>query len=385
METFAGIGTFGLAAAKHGLTCAYANEADPSCVKTYEQNHCRGGPGIKNVDDRPIEQVTHDMFKKNLPRADILFGGFPCPSYSNNGKQEGFDSEKYGHYFYEIMKVIIRLQIPFVVLENVSTFATNQAFEGIKEVRKEFESAGYYMTWGVYKAVDFNLAQNRHRCFIVAVRKDLRLAPFQFSKPPGRRQGLALTDFLDPPSPPEDPSRYTLSDGGWVPNDVGKMARLVFVRDNRTLENRMSPEGLKTVGQWVPEGQTPKDSWRSGNMVYHHSGIASCILTKSDNWYQLPGHGGTDIIRQLSFREKLRLQGLPEDFQLSESPNQAQSQLGNTIPLPFAMQIMRDLQDQYPTILSSDSLTTTDCWPDVQPRDQDPEEEALMRRRLNNM
>lgn len=160
------------------------------------------------------------------------------------------------------------------------------------------------------------------------------------------------------------------------------MANLVFVRDKRTLESRTSPNGLKTVGKWVPNGQAVEDSWRSGRMAYHHSGIASCILTRSDNWYQVPGPDGTEIIRQLSLREKLRLQGLPEDFQLSASPNQAQSQLGNTIPLPFAMQIIRDVRDQYPTFLTSDSLSTTDCWPNVQPRDQDPEEKALMHRRL---
>lgn len=179
METFAGIGVFALAAAKHGLTCVYANESNSYCVNTYEQNHCKGGPGIKNVDDRPIEAVTHDMRRHNLPRATLLFGGFPCPSYSNNGKLEGLDSEEYGHYLYEVMKVVIRLQNPVVILENVSTFATNTVLEGIEVVRKEFDSAGYYMTWGIYKAVDFNLAQNRQRCFIVAVRKDLASAPFE--------------------------------------------------------------------------------------------------------------------------------------------------------------------------------------------------------------
>lgn len=190
IDAFAGIGGFGLALAKRGYNCVYANDNDPHCARTYERNHCRGGPGISEVDSRDIESVTRSLRhpERELPRATILCGGFPCPPFSHQGNTEGLDDEKRGHLFYEMVKLAIYLQIPWLILENVSTFATNKRFEGIQEARKEFEAAGYYMSSGVYNAVDFNLAQNRPRCFIVAVRQDLASSPFQ-CKPVGDKLG----------------------------------------------------------------------------------------------------------------------------------------------------------------------------------------------------
>ncbi|KAK2607929.1 hypothetical protein N8I77_006569 [Diaporthe amygdali] len=389
METFAGgIGGFGIAATKRGLTCVYANENDPCCVETYERNHCRGGRGILHVDSRPVETVTYNMYRpgSQLPIATILFGGFPCPSFSNNGKKEGFDSAKYGHHLYEILKMVIRLQNPVVILENVSTFATNEDLEGIEMAQKEFEAAGYQVRSKVYKAVDFNLPQNRKRCFIVAVRKDLATGPFKFKEPPGRRQDLALTDFLDPPTVIENPSQYTLSNGVWVPNSMGKNGRLVLKWDARTLEERTSPTGIVTIGQWLHEGQTEENSYKSGRMVYHHSGIASCLITGPDNWYQVPGPDGKhDIIRRLSLREKLRIQGIPEDLRVLGNLKQVRQQIGNSVAPPIVEWIIASVQDQYPAICTSAIHSTTDVWPYVQQRYQDPEKKALTLRKLNNM
>lgn len=181
MEVFAGIGGFGVGLAKRGYNCVYANDNDPHCATTYERNHCRGGPGISEVDTRDIESVTRFLRhpERELPRATILCGGFPCPPFSHQGNSEGLDDETRGHLFYEIVKMSIHLQIPWVIMENVSTFATNKRFEGIQEAHKEFKAAGYYMSSGIYNAVDFNLAQNRSRCFIVAVRQDLASSPFE--------------------------------------------------------------------------------------------------------------------------------------------------------------------------------------------------------------
>lgn len=180
METFAGIGGFGVAATKLGFVCVYANENNSHCIKTYEKNHCRGGPGISNVDDRDIETVTSTMShpSRTLPIATIAFGGFPCRPFSILGKREGLDDEEDGHLIFEFMKLLIHLRNPIVVLENVSPFQKDPKLEGLKVVREEFEAAGYHMSSHIYESVDFNLAQNRPRCFIVAVRKDLAAGPF---------------------------------------------------------------------------------------------------------------------------------------------------------------------------------------------------------------
>lgn len=113
-----------------------------------------------------------------LPVADLLTGGFSCPSFSRQGNMEGMDDEKNGHLFYETIKVLIHLRNPWVILENVETMKTVENFGFNEVMQTEFKAAGYYMSSHIYNAVDFNLAQNRERCLIVGIRKDLASGPF---------------------------------------------------------------------------------------------------------------------------------------------------------------------------------------------------------------
>lgn len=181
MDLFAGMGCFAMALRKFGYNCVYANDNNPYCVQTYEKNHCRGGPGISEVDSRDIATVTFTMSHPSrlLPVADLLTGGFPCPSFSSQGNMEAWDDEENGDHFYDIIKVLIHLQNPRAILENVGTFETVKKFGSSEVIQKEFEAAGYYVSSDIYNAVDFNLAQNRKRCFIVAIRKDLAPGPFE--------------------------------------------------------------------------------------------------------------------------------------------------------------------------------------------------------------
>lgn len=448
MELFAGIGGFGVAAREHGYSCVYANENNKFNVETYERNHCRGGPGILKVDNRDIEEVIKCIMSRPsspVPRATILFAGFPCQSFSKQGKQEGLDSKEYGHFLYDIMKFLIHLRNPIVMLENVKEFATNEKFEAMKVVHEEFEALGYYVSTHIYNTVDFNLAQHRERLFIVAVRKDLATCPFECAsvpcavfipvqtagrsegissrlsfgpaesipdrenthtgcllalqpvrsssitniitivkKPPGRRQDLPLTDFLDPSRPVENRGQYTRINGVEVPNWAikGKKAELKWT--SGTLEERTSSQGLKEVGLWVEQGQTEGCDY--GRRVFHHSGFAACITTRLGNWYQVPGPYGTgDIIRQLSLREALRLQGFPEGFELCERAYQAWRQIGNSVAPPIASWILRCLRDQYPHILESDTYSTTEVWPQVQAPERSPEDQSLIHQQLKNL
>lgn len=181
MDLWAGIGGFGLALTKLGGICVYANEIDPHCIETYERNHCQGGPGISKVDDRDIRIVNFTMSRPScmLPVATIACAGIPCQNWSNNGNRKGLDDELNGDSIYEFVKVLIRLQNPIAILENVAPFATNKDREGIKVAEEELDAAGYYVSSHIYNAADFNLAQHRPRCFIVGIRKDLAAGPFE--------------------------------------------------------------------------------------------------------------------------------------------------------------------------------------------------------------
>lgn len=394
MELFAGIGCFGLGARSRDLTCVYANENDHHNVKTYEMNHCRDVPGISEVDSRSFEQVVEDVIKQVVeqvthrgnpllpvpPRATVLFAGFPCQPFSSHGKGQGLDCEKNGHYLYEILKLLICLQPPIVVLENVKPFAEKEEFGAMEVVHEELEELGYHVSHGCYKAVDFNLPQTRERLFIVAVRKDLATAPFKFKEPPSRPPGLALTDFLDPPVPLVNPGQdRVLQDRVWVPNTLnGKKTEF-----ESKPSKRGSGPGLQRVGFMRIQG---RKEYYSDDVVYNHTGLAGTLTTEMRNWYQVPSLNGEElIIRRLSLREGLRIQGLPEGFVLSESEKQARKQIGNSVAPPIAKWIVQCLQDQYPNIFNSDTCSTTEVWPDVQAPKKSPKEIQRIRQHLDGL
>lgn len=197
-------------------------------------------------------------------------------------------------------------------------------------------------------------------------------------KPPSRRQDLALTDVLDLRNAIEDLSQYTLVNEVWVPKRIIKGVQAEIKWKSGKPEDNTGYKGLRTVGRWTSK-------YNSGSMIYHHSGFAACITTKAGDWYQVPGPDGRDIIVRLSLRERLRLQGLHEDFELSGSPTSAWKQVGNSVPPPMVEWIFRCLQDQFPHILTSDTYSTTEVWDRVQPRNRSLQDQTRVTRQLKNL
>ena len=108
-DFFAGIGGFKLAAqmtrsSKYKLVHSGFCEIDPVARKVYERAHMNGRP-IQNIDD--ITKIQTKRNKKGTPIEgfDIMFGGFPCQSFSNVGYRKGLEDER-GQLFYNILDVL---------------------------------------------------------------------------------------------------------------------------------------------------------------------------------------------------------------------------------------------------------------------------------------
>lgn len=139
-------------------------------------------------------------------------------------------------------------------------------------------------------------------------------------------------------------------------------------------------KGLRRLGYLRTEGLA---GYISNDVVYHHTGLAGTITTEMRNWYQVPHTGGTELIRRLSLREGLGIQGLPEDLVLSDS--QAQRQIGNAVAPRIGEWIVECLQDQYPNIFDSDACSTTEVWPHVRAPKTSPEERQRVMQHLDRL
>jgi DNA (cytosine-5)-methyltransferase 1 len=181
VELFAGVGGFRRAMdlISHDLnfpidTIAYS-EIDSKATCTYNANYETAnelamGDIVAFVNDR------HAM--RELPRYEILSGGFPCQTFSMMGSQEGFEEER-GQMFFRIMDMLNYNHPRYVLLENVKNLMKHDGGNTITVIKRELENAGYIVKMDVFNSNDFGLPQKRNRVIIFARRR--HLGDFMFS------------------------------------------------------------------------------------------------------------------------------------------------------------------------------------------------------------
>ncbi|HIA97960.1 MAG TPA: DNA (cytosine-5-)-methyltransferase [Marine Group III euryarchaeote] len=170
VELFAGVGGFHLAAKESGWKVIWANQWEPG-VKVQHAFDCytKNFPDTVAVND-DIANVIRD-----IPKHDLLVGGFPCQDYSVAAtKAKGIQGKK-GVLWWEISRVIKLRKPPYVLLENVDRLLkspTAQRGRDFAIMLATFEELGYTVEWRVVNAADYGYPQRRRRVFIFAWRNN---------------------------------------------------------------------------------------------------------------------------------------------------------------------------------------------------------------------
>ena len=175
VELFAGVGGFRRAMdlIAHDLnfpieTVAYS-EIDAKAIETYNANYDTTNElAMGNI----VDFVRSKQAMKELPRYELLSGGFPCQTFSMMGSQEGFEEER-GQMFFRIMDMINARRPRYILLENVKNLMRHDGGKTISIIRGELENAGYIVKMDVFNSNDFGLPQKRNRVIIFARRRNL--------------------------------------------------------------------------------------------------------------------------------------------------------------------------------------------------------------------
>jgi DNA (cytosine-5)-methyltransferase 1 len=148
------------------IVAAYDN--DNNAVEAYKLNL---------TDHIRLQDLT-DLPSKNLPAADVLFGGFPCQDFSSCGHKRGFDGER--GRLYRVMVDYMRAHKPKIVIgENVPLLAGMKGGTLLDTIVAELEAVGYRVKCWLINCPDYGLPASRKRIFIVCVRDDLTGFPKQ--------------------------------------------------------------------------------------------------------------------------------------------------------------------------------------------------------------
>lgn len=303
VSLFAGIGGIDIAFRQAGFEVIWANEVDRYACVTYRNNFTNHllEADIKSVDE------------KTVPESDVLFGGFPCQSFSIMGFKRGFKDPR-GNLFFEITRIAEHTKPKVILLENVKNLIYHDNGKTFITIHNTLAELGYYIKYSVQNASTHgNVPQERSRTFIAAFLDYEMMNKFSF--------------------PDEIPLTVSIKD---ILNRLLKQNDVFYY-----------PPGNKyyeTLNRKIPD--------KTGIYRIDDSGVATRKYVMSPT---LKANMGTypdrvpiirdDFgIRKLTPYECLALQGFPTDFRFKDIPLEAAyKQCGNTVCVPVVRRIAENI------------------------------------------
>ena len=255
-----------------------AYDIDGDAVETYKLN----------VTDHihKVDLTTVDM--RTLPKADVLFGGFPCQDFSSCGHKRGFEGSR--GRLYRVMIEYMKVHRPKVVVgENVPLLAGLNGGTLLEAIITELTEVGYRVKTWFLSCPDYGLPASRRRIFIVCVRDDLEGFPAH-PAPTHTFGQVSIDEALDDLIPVTDET---------IPNQSQ-----YFVATKAT----------------AGAGQGDQKSKR-GELGYAVRANAKARI-----------HFHYHLDRRLTVRECARLQSFPDQFVFPYSAQRNMILIGNAVP-----------------------------------------------------
>ena len=311
IDLFAGIGGFHYALKSFGAECVFASEIDKKAADIYEQNH-----NLKPEGDITI------IDEKEIPKHDILCGGFPCQAFSISGKQKGFEDTR-GTLFFDIARIVNYHRPKILFLENVKNFAKHDNGKTLKVVLNTLNEMNYTVHYKVLNTSKFGLPQNRERIYIIAFNNDnFEITDFDF---PSINLISSLSEILE-----DNPEK----------GKIIKRDDIVFYKEYNPEKNIFGEVDLPNkpfqIGKVNKGGQ--------GERIYHPDGHAITLSAYGGGVGSKTGlYKINNKIRKLSPRECARLQGYPETFIYHKSVAEAHKQFGNSVSINVLQYIVEEI------------------------------------------
>jgi DNA (cytosine-5)-methyltransferase 1 len=329
-----------------GMTNAGINVvAYSELKKTFQETHELNFTNSKLIGG-DINKIKDEEFEKLAGKIDIIFGGFPCQSFSNAGKKNPDDTR--GQLYLQFVRAASIIKPKYIIGENVKGLLSRKTSNGenfIDIIVKAFNDIGYTCHYKVLKAHEHGVPQKRERLFIVGSRdKDFT---FEFPEPCEEQVNLKDVLKFDMEGALRVPKK--LLDEAGVSKEsilvgegepVGKIhpylisqekVRGVLWKDKYVSEyqfsfgKRISPLHCEIVDITKPS--------KTIICTYDHQPRLYVALKSGDDYY----------LRPYTVSELKQIQGFPEDYILTGNKKEQIIQIGNSIPPKLVENIVKQL------------------------------------------
>jgi DNA (cytosine-5)-methyltransferase 1 len=298
IDLFAGTGAFALAFENTThVDVVFGNDMVSHSKTAYDANF-NHKLTLKDLNDVSVEDI---------PKHDILTGGFPCQPFSIAGNQEGFNDVR-SNVFWKILSIIDHHQPKCVILENVKNLISHDDGKTFTTIKNNLETRGYHICYKVLNTAEITgIPQHRERIYIVCLKSQAVHNKFNLDFPKVEKK--AVTELLETDIPSK--YYYTERSSTWnlIKNNVVKentvyQYRRVYVRENKSSECPTLTANMGSGGHNVP-----------------------IILDKNG-------------IRKLTPRECFNLQGFPASYKLPKlSDCNLYKLAGNAVSVPVVQLI----------------------------------------------
>ncbi len=184
VDLCSGIGGGRLGLELSGGRCLAFSEIDNKAVSTYKS--------FFGNDEKSLGDLTL-LSPQQIPDTDLIIAGFPCQTFSINGKRKGFEDQR-GQIIFYISEILKNKKTKYFILENVKGLVNHNQGKTFKEILQLLENSGYNVYYKVLNSYDYGLPQSRERVYFVGIRKDLEQKTYCF---PEKEQSLpALKNYL---------------------------------------------------------------------------------------------------------------------------------------------------------------------------------------------
>lgn len=303
ISLFAGIGGFDLGFSNAGFDMIWANDFDKYCVQTFKENIS------ENIVLGDINEHLDD-----IPKHDVLVGGFPCQPFSTLGKLKGFDDDR-GTLFFTIKEIIKKHDTKVVVLENVKNIVNHDSGKTFRKIKSDLEELGYYVNYKVLNSADYGIPQRRNRVYIVAFNKKY-FNNVQFEYPQPIELNVKAQDLLD-----DDVEEKYFISTNMIGTILGKGTKGYIVKP--------------TIDQSICKTLT-------ATMHKMHRASQDNYYTDIKNHEKYCDKNKTNI-RKLTPNECRKIQGFPSDWKQVVSDTQAYKQFGNAVTVNVVYAVAKNL------------------------------------------
>ncbi|HHL2708550.1 TPA: DNA cytosine methyltransferase [Yersinia enterocolitica] len=374
LSFFTGVGLLDMGFRSADFDIVWHNEINTDFITGFKHGHSKlygVNPNEINLFEGSIEKISKSLIRETISSGLIenhdfgIIGGPPCPDFSNAGKNLGKDGEN-GKLTGIFVDIINDFLPKFFTLENVKGLIQKSIHRKYLADLLYKLSKEYCFDVKVLNSLDYGIPQDRERLFVVGFRKSFIFDKFGYA-------GLIDIEQLNLQLIYELKKEKTtnlvqFNWFNWPVNPLYINAREIFPWPQRTPygQDPEKPDSLPSNLLVQSSVFTPTiDNLANQNDVFKAYSDKFKIIDEGDisgksfkrlhRWRFSPtaayGHNEVHLHpykpRRLSVREVMRIQSVPDKFELPESMSLSSKfkTISNGVPVTLAKEIAQSISN----------------------------------------